>query len=38
MKVCYVDKMQKIMAVSTKISAKTEINGRSASKIAYNQP
>lgn len=38
MKVCYVDKMQKIMAISNKISAETEINGRSASKIAYNQP
>lgn len=38
MKGCYVDKMQKIMAISTKISAEIEINGRSASKIAYNQP
>lgn len=37
MSVCYICKMSKIRAISTKISAKTEFEGRSASKITYFQ-
>ncbi|SMC26586.1 hypothetical protein SAMN02745134_02891 [Clostridium acidisoli DSM 12555] len=35
MSICFVNRMEKIRAISTKISATLEFNGISASKIGY---
>ena len=35
MNICFVNRMKKIMATSTRISADSAIKGRSLSKISY---
>jgi len=36
MNICFVDRMKKIMATSTRISAKTDFQVRGLSKISYS--